>query len=111
MILGVLLLNLYPLITHLVVRAQLDDYLRGRALGEYKFEFTEKTRFTQSLEYLHDFDNSENYNINSETALITALSDKLSLKTSYVVNYDNEPIPDDLEETDTTLAVTLIVNL
>jgi putative salt-induced outer membrane protein len=87
-----------------------DDYMRGRAFGQYAFALTEKTRFSQSLEYLHAFDNSDNYNINSETALITALSDKLSLKTSYVVNYDNEPVPEELDETDTTLAVTIIVN-
>jgi putative salt-induced outer membrane protein len=87
-----------------------DDYMRGRAFGEYAFALTEKTRFSQSLEYLHAFDNSDNYNVNSETAIITALSDKLSLKTSYVVNYDNEPIPKELDSTDTTLAVTIIVN-
>ena len=87
-----------------------DDYMRGRVFGEYAFAFTEKTRFSQSLEYLHAFDNSDNYNINSETAIVTALSDKLSLKTSCVVNYDNEPVPKELDETDTTLAVTIIVN-
>jgi putative salt-induced outer membrane protein len=87
-----------------------DDYMRGRVLGKYAFALTEKTRFSQSLEYLHDFDNSDNYNVNSETALTTALSDKLSLKTSYIVKYDNEPIPEELEETDTILAVTIIVN-
>jgi putative salt-induced outer membrane protein len=87
-----------------------DDYMRGRAFGEYAFALTEKTRFSQSLEYLHDFDNSDNYNVNSETALITAMSDKLSLKTSYVINYDNEPVPKDLDDTDTTLAVTIVVN-
>lgn len=87
-----------------------DNYMRGRAFGEYAFALTEKTRFSQSLEYLNAFDNSDNYNVNSETAVITALSDKLSLKTSYVVNYDNEPVPKELEKTDTKLAVTIIVN-
>lgn len=88
-----------------------DDYTRGRAFGEYIFALTEKTRFSQSLEYLHAFDNSDDYNVNSETAVITSLSDKLSLKTSYVVNYDNEPVPEDLDETDRTLAITIIVNM
>ncbi len=87
-----------------------DDYTRGRAFGEYAYALTEKTRFSQSLEYLHAFDDSDNYNVNSETALITALSDKFSLKTSYIVNYDHAPVPEDLDETDTVLAVTIIVN-
>jgi len=87
-----------------------DGYMRGRAFGEYAFALTEKTRFSQSVEYLHSFDDSDNYNMNSETALTTALSDKLSLKTSYIVNYDNQPVPEALDETDTVLAVTIIVN-
>lgn len=89
-----------------------DAYMRGRAFGEYTYVFTEKTRFSQKLEYLHSFDNSDNYFANSETAVITALSDKLSLKTGYIVNYVNNPIPEDLDlkQTDTILLVTIIVN-
>lgn len=87
-----------------------EDYIQGRAFAKYEYAFTEKNKFSQSLEYLYDFDDSENYNVNSETALISALSDYLSLKTSYVVKYDNKPVPETLEETDTILGVTLVVN-
>jgi putative salt-induced outer membrane protein len=86
------------------------DYVQGRAFAKYEYAFTEKNKFSQSLEYLHDFDDSENYNVTSETAVISALSDSLSLKASYVVKYDNKPVPDTVEETDTILAVTLVVN-
>ncbi len=86
------------------------DFMRGRAMGLYDFLLSEKSKFTQSLEYLHDFDNADNYNINSVTALITSLSDTFSIKTSYEVHFDNEPVPDSLEETDTILSVALIVN-
>jgi len=85
-------------------------YLGGRAFAEYEYAFTDKNKFSQSVEYLHDFDDSNNYNVNSETALISALSDYLSLKTSYVVKYDNQPVPSTLKETDTILSVTLVVN-
>jgi putative salt-induced outer membrane protein len=87
-----------------------QDYLQGRAFAKYEYAFTEKNKFSQSLEYLYDFDDSENYNVNSETALISALSDYLSLKASYVVKYDNKPVPETLKETDTILGVTLVVN-
>ena len=87
-----------------------EDYLSGRAFAAYEYVFTAKNKFSQSVEYLYDFDNSDNYNVNSETALISALSDYLSLKTSYVVKYDNEPVPSTLDDTDTTLAITLVVN-
>ena len=86
------------------------DYLGGRAFAQYEYVFTEKNRFSQSLEFLYDFDESDNYNIISETALISALSDYLSLKASYLVKYDNEPVPSTLDETDTILALTLVAN-
>ena len=86
------------------------DYLGGRAFAEYEYAFTDKNKFSQFVEYLHDFDDRNNYNMYSETALISALSDYLSLKTSYVVKYDNQPVPATLKETDTILSVTLVVN-
>ena len=86
------------------------DYMRGRAFGSYEFLLTEKSKFNQTLELLYDFDDSDNYNANSVTALITSLSDTFSIKTSYEIHYDNEPVPDSLEETDTILSVALIVN-
>ena len=87
-----------------------EDFLEGRAFGKYEFVFTEKTKFTQSAEYLHDFDDSDNYKINSETALITALAGNFALKTSYEVRYQNRPIPESLDTTDTLLTVALVVN-
>lgn len=86
------------------------DYLEGRAFAKYEYAFTEKNRFSQSLEFLYDFDDGENYNVNSETALISALNDYFSLKASYVVKYDNRPAPSTLKETDTILGVTLLIS-
>ncbi|MDY6881141.1 MAG: DUF481 domain-containing protein [Desulfatiglans sp.] len=87
-----------------------SDYLEGRFFAKYGYSFTEKTRFSQTFEYLHDFDNSDNYNINAESAIIAALNNYLSLKTSYLIEYDHEPVPADLDTTDTTLSVALVVN-
>jgi len=88
-----------------------SDFLRGRAFGAYEFHFTELNKFSQSLEYLYDFDNTNNYNINSVSAMVTVLSQNFSLKTSYEVKYDNEPIGARLnKKTDTLLAVSLLVN-
>lgn len=87
-----------------------DNYLEGRLFGKYEFAFTEKNRFSQSVEFLQDLSDSDNYKINSETAIISALSDFLSLKASYVINYNNSPRPSTLDDTDTILAVSLVVN-
>ena len=86
------------------------DYLEGLAFAEYEYAFTNKNKFSQSLEFLYDFENSDNYRLNSETALLSSLSDYLSLKTSYVIKYDNEPVPSTLDDTDTILAIALVVN-
>jgi putative salt-induced outer membrane protein len=86
------------------------DYIEGRVFGKYEYAFTKKNRFSQSLEFLYDFDESDNYKVNSVTALISALNSYLSLKASYEVKYDNHPVPETLEDTDTILGVTLVVN-
>ena len=87
-----------------------DDFIRGRTFGEYAYAFSEKTKFKQTLEFLNNFEDSEDYNLNSETSLITSLSDQLSLKTSYEVRYSHRPIPATLDKTDTVLSVTFVIN-
>lgn len=87
-----------------------EDYLQGRAFGLYEYPFNPKNKFSQSLEFLYDFEDIDNYNMNSITALTSALSDYLSLKTSYEIKYDHEPVPATLKKTDTMLAITLVVN-
>ena len=87
-----------------------NNYLGGRIFGKYTYNFTAKNKFEQAVEYLHDFDNSENYNVNSDTSLTASINSMLSLKTSYKVKYDNEPVGDAVYA-DRILAVTLVVNL
>ena len=87
-----------------------ENFLKGRAFGEYEWAFSEKNKFKQTLEGLFDLDDANNYDIISETALITSISDQFSLKTSYVIEYDNEPASDDVEKTDRFLSITLVVN-
>lgn len=87
-----------------------NDFIAGRLFALYEYHFTAKNKFSQSVEYLHAFDDSENYSLNSETALISALNGNLSLKASYIINYDNKPVPDTLEKKDSILAMALVAN-
>ncbi len=87
------------------------DYARARAFSEYQYLFTEKNRFLQSVEYLYDFDESDNYNINTVTSVSSALNDALSLKASYEIRYDNEPVPGTLDDTETLLTIALVINM
>jgi putative salt-induced outer membrane protein len=86
------------------------SFVQSRVFGQYEFLLTEKSKFSQSLEYLHNFDDGSDYKVNSESAIIMSLSDTYSIKTSYEVHYDHEPVPDTLEKTDTMLSVALVVN-
>ena len=88
-----------------------NGYFNGRAFTEYKFIFSEKSNLSQSLEFNYDFENSDNYDMTSVTAITTALSDMLSLKASYNINYVNVPVPATLKKTDTALSVSLIINM
>ncbi len=83
--------------------------LDGRAGAKYEYALGEKSRFSQALEYRHDFEDADNYAVSSETALVSSLGGRLALKTSYLVAYDHRPVPASLERTDRTLAVTLVV--
>ncbi len=87
-----------------------QKFLEGRLFGKYEWAFTEKTKFSQSLEYLQGFKDSSTWKLNSETALISAITDILALKVSYSVFYNNDPRPDDLDKTDTTLSTALVVS-
>jgi len=88
-----------------------NDYFNGRAFTEYKYAFSEKSNLSQSLEFNYDFENGDNYDIASVTAVTTSLSDMLSLKASYNINFVNAPVPATLKKTDTALSVSLIINM
>ncbi|MCG6909202.1 MAG: DUF481 domain-containing protein [Deltaproteobacteria bacterium] len=85
------------------------SFIEGRAYGKYEYAFTEKNRFSLWSEYLQDFDDGDNFKVNSEAAVVSALNDILSLKVSYGVRYQHRPIPDDLEKTDTVLGAAIVV--
>lgn len=85
------------------------EYLGGRLYTEYEYQISEDTRFSQSLEALLDFEDMQNYMLNSETALVTAINSVFSFKTSYVIKYDNEPA-ENSDDTDTVLAASLVAN-
>jgi putative salt-induced outer membrane protein len=86
-----------------------EQFLEGRLFGKYEWAFTEKTKLSQSLEYLQGFNDINMWKLNSETALITLLTDILALKVSYSIFYNNDPRPSDLDDIDTILATSLVI--
>jgi len=97
-------------VNHEYTDGEEEENLGGRAFAKYEYAFTEKNRFSQSVEYLHNFEDSNDYDVNSETAVISALNGFLSLKVSYLIEYRHRPVSSSLDDTDTTLAIALVVN-
>jgi putative salt-induced outer membrane protein len=85
------------------------DFLEGRAYSRYEYMFSEKNRFLLSVEYLQDLNASDNYKLNSETAVVAGLIGALSLKIGYEVRYQNRPKPATLKKTDTVLNAAFVI--
>ncbi len=84
-----------------------EQYLEGCLFGN-EWAFRKKPNFHGS--YLQSFKSSGTWKLNSETALISDITDVLALKISYSVFYNNDPHPSDLDKTDTVLATSLVVS-
>jgi putative salt-induced outer membrane protein YdiY len=83
------------------------SFISGRAYASYKFQLTKKAAFSQDAEYLHDFDDADDFRFNANTSLVVKISEWISLKTGVSVQYVNEP-PEDAEDTDVFTSTSLI---
>jgi putative salt-induced outer membrane protein len=87
-----------------------SDFIESRLFGSYEYAFSEGSHFSQSLEYLQDLASGANYKMLSRTALTSALTKILAMRLSYEIRYQNRPVPESLEKTDTILSGSLIIN-
>lgn len=79
--------------------------------GIYRINETNSAKLW--LEYLPNLDQSENYKINSEASISSAINTMFSLKVAYLVNYNNGQVKDATtgirpDYTDTTLTTALV---
>lgn len=65
----------------------------AQTAARYKHAFASAAWFTQSLELIANLKTSEDYRLNSETALVAPLSSKIGLRVSYLIRFDNQPEP------------------
>ena len=70
-----------------------DNFLAGRAAELYRYSFKDDTYFEERVEYLPNFEQSEDYRVNVEANVVAPLSRHLGLKLGYVVRFDNLPEP------------------
>lgn len=84
-----------------------DSFVGGFLALRYAHNWTPKSKFLQRLLYIPNFEEGSAWRGESETAVLAALTDRLALKGSFLLRYDNEP-PPGFEETDTTTALSIV---
>lgn len=70
-----------------------DNFAAGRAAALYKHRFTQASIFTQVLELIPNFDDGDDFRLNSESAVIALISNNVGIKLGYLIRYDNLPGP------------------
>lgn len=99
-----------------------DTFTSLRAFAGYEYKISDTATFNQDVEFLPNLDESDDLRINSITSLTASINDHVALKASYTINYDGQPIVEtitgdddttatfEFDETDTILAVSLVIN-
>ena len=76
------------------VEDESDEYMALRFAERFEHKFSDRAKVWQSVEYLPQVDDFENYIINAEIGAEAALTAKLSLRAVLQDTYDNVPAPD-----------------
>ena len=85
-------------------------FATGRAATRYRQSFTEKAFFQQTVEFLPNLENSDDYRVVAESSLVAPLVARLSVKASFLLKYDNFP-EFGFERTDRTITTGLQFSL
>lgn len=70
-----------------------EGYFTARIAENFEHKFSDRVRLWQSLEFLPQVDDFENFLINAEIGLESKLTEKLALKVFALDTYDNQPAP------------------
>jgi putative salt-induced outer membrane protein YdiY len=68
-------------------------YITARLAERLEHKFNDNVRLWQSIEFLPQVDDLNNFLINAEIGIESKLTPRLSLKVFAIDNYDNEPAP------------------
>lgn len=70
-----------------------NDYLALRFAERYSCQATQTAKLTQSVEYVPEVEDFDNYYLTAEIGVEAAMSDRLSLRMVLQDKYDNTPAP------------------
>jgi putative salt-induced outer membrane protein len=88
--------------------ADLHDYLKGRVYLEAEKYWAPTTSTKLWVEYLPNFSFGRGWLLNSEASVSSALSSVFSIKTAYLVKYNNAPPTPTAVPTDTQFTTSLV---
>ena len=83
------------------------DSLGGLVGLAYEWTISETASFHQRIAYYPNFDASDDWRLESESAVTTTLTDRFALQFGYSLRYRNQPIGTN-DDTDTTTKVSLV---
>ncbi len=87
-------LELGPVYVRQKQRDETDDYLAGRIAQNFEYRFNESARIWQTAEYIVRADDDEQYLLNAEVGLETALTTRIAVELLLQNRYDNQPAED-----------------
>lgn len=79
-----------------------------RAFGDIEKKWNENFFSQFWVEYLPNLDETDDYLFNSEISISAVINSVFSLKTGYLLRYDNMPNPGVLRKTDTLLTTAIV---
>ncbi|MEJ5165555.1 MAG: DUF481 domain-containing protein, partial [Thermoanaerobaculia bacterium] len=91
------------------VSSEKEDYLAGLFGIKYIHNWTEKSKFQQKIVYIPNFEEGSKWRGESETSAQASLTDRMALKFSFLLRYQNEPL-EGFKKTDTITALSLVLN-
>lgn len=69
------------------------DFPAGRAAFAYRHLFTPSSYFLQTVEAIPNFKDTDDFRVNTESAVVAPVSARVGVKVSYVVRFDHLPEP------------------
>ena len=77
-----------------------ETFVAGRLAGAFKQFFGATAYLQQTLEFLPNLEQTDDYRINSETAIVAPISSHFGLKVGYLLKHISNPPSAGLEKTD-----------
>lgn len=91
------------------INTERNDFTSGRAFTKYVRRLSPTANASQDVEYLHNFEDGDDYRLNANTSLTASITTHFSMKIGYTVKFTNQP-PPTFGKTDTVTSAALIVN-